>query len=311
MRRVLFVGGGASKPFKIPLTGEILPSVVRRLRNNAENRLFCKASNKERAEGDAGFLAEGLRVLYPGIRLDGSANELKALPYVTEVLSFIDFLIANGQPPKPRWDLDKLIRLRTLFDRAICEVLWSPFELDRPDPGVWTTPSDPKEGPTHSGRGPADSESQDELCWQNFKRFIESKVADASDHLTVITTNYDLLLDTILGEVAKESESGVSTQIDRGFVYRMVDDEGGLAARPAGRGNRRGILPKCTSIAARLALYKLHGSLNYLQCQVCDQVYFNPNGRIVDLAFEYDVMGHDLSPLHSHELFRRVRHIPL
>jgi hypothetical protein len=30
-----------------------------------------------------------------------------------------------------------------------------------------------------------------------------------------------------------------------------------------------------------------------------------------ELSLPLSVMGHDLSPLHSHEFFRRVRHIPL
>jgi hypothetical protein len=105
----------------------------------------------------------------------------------------------------------------------------------------------------------------------------------ASDHLTIVTTNYDLLLDTILSDILGERGEPDVSRIDAGFVYRGVGG-GHLASRP---GIRNGADAGSEgSITSRLALYKLHGSLNYLRCEVCDQVYLNPKGDVADLSFD-------------------------
>jgi NAD-dependent SIR2 family protein deacetylase len=284
MRRVLFLGAGASAPFGIPITAKILPRIVQRLRSDAVPRLFSSQLNGAEDVGDdEEFLKEGLRTLYPGIDLDGSEQVLEtALPYITEVLSFLDFLIFNGHPARPRWDSEKVSRLRRLFDRAICQVLSSGFarsgNLDRPISDTGTARVD-----SSGAQGTQGSALE---TWQNFREYIKRCVSNAPDRLTVITTNYDLLLDAMLGEVvnADDPPSGL-TQIDVGFAYRRVGD-GRLAPRPI-RPDAQSISPPVIGpVASRLALYKLHGSLNYLRCEVCDQVYLNPHGEIAYLAFE-------------------------
>ena len=245
MRRVLFIGAGASVPFGIPQTGAILPEAVLRLRSNG---LFFGSQGRGPHEiEDEEVLTAGLRALYPGIDLDGAPAELTAaLPYITNVLSLLDYLIANEQPLKPRWDRVQLARLRLLFDRAVCKVL---------------APSGPRQPST----------------WRRLKKYLRTQIASPSDHLAVITTNYDLTLDTALAELVDGSPQGL-TKIDLGFEFRDAGS-GRLVPRPrpAARARR---------LADRLALYKLHGSLNYLRCEVCDQVYMNPLGNISYLAFE-------------------------
>lgn len=251
MRRVLFLGAGASVPFGIPLTADILPRIVERLRSDTARRLFSSQFNDAKDEqDDETFVKDGLRALYPGIDLEGSDQNL---PYVTEVLSFLDFLIFNGHPARPRLDREGLGRLRKLFDRAICEVLSLPIG--------WSAP---------------DSQDPAAKIWDRFRGYIKQCVRDVSDHLAVITTNYDLLPDRMLAGIAKSCGTSL-TQIDIGFQYREVN-RGNLVPRP--------ITQSTDAVTGRLALYKLHGSLNYLQCEVCDQVYLNPDKSIVDLAFQ-------------------------
>lgn len=100
--------------------------------------LFSRSTGRGRHDiEDEKFLEEGLRVLYPGIRLDGTEDELAAsLPYITEVLSFLDYLIVNEQPAKPRWGRDKLTRLRLLFDRLVCDVLSTRYTIPRKAGGL-------------------------------------------------------------------------------------------------------------------------------------------------------------------------------
>lgn len=222
MRRVLFLGAGASAPFGVPKTSRILPLAIQNLPN-----LF--GVDQE----DRDFFREGLRAFYPGIDLNGTDE---GVPNITEVLSMLDFLISGNQPAKPRWDIDKMTRLRTLFDRAIAEVLGTPA---MPSPELF--------------------------------HFIRALSAEGN-HLTVITTNYDLILDSVLGRVVNGSSLGLQ-QIDIGFSYRDVGN-GKLMPRPSSKG-----------LPGRLALFKLHGSLNYLRCEVCDQIYVNHLGDISHLAF--------------------------
>jgi NAD-dependent SIR2 family protein deacetylase len=243
MRRVLFVGAGASVPFGVPLTGEILPQAVLRLQSGG---LFSNAYGRGRHEAeDEKFLQSGLCALYPGIELGGTKVELTAaLPYITSVLSLLDYLIANEQPLKPGWDRARVARLRLLFDRALCEVL-------------------SRRGKRRSGP------------WRRLMEYLRNQIPDSSHHLTVITTNYDLTMDMALAQLS--SPEGLA-KIDLGFEFREVD-EGRLVPRP-------GMAAGAGTMARRLALYKLHGSLNYLRCEVCDQVYMNPDGDISFRAFE-------------------------
>jgi hypothetical protein len=278
MRRVLFVGAGGSAPFEIPVTGKILPEIVRRLRRGENPALFSRQQDQEKAKRDRFLLEEGLKVLYPGIDFNSLDPNLTAhLPYVTEVLSLVDFLIANNQPARPRLDVQQLGRLRTLFDQALCEVLSSRFAVSLPDPDMYS--ADVERASVLSSSEEASKRARSEHpLWKRLTGFIDTQIADRSDHLSIITTNYDLLMDRVLDDVLNEEVPRFTTKIDRGFVYREVGGDGNLAYRPAPAGE--------ASKASRLALYKLHGSLNYLRCDACDQVYLNPNGEIAYLAFE-------------------------
>jgi hypothetical protein len=207
-------------------------------------------------------------LLYPGIRFHGTEEELsRSLPYVTDVLSFLDYLASAEQSIKPRLGRESIARLRVVLDRAICEVLSEPCQM------------------TVDGFQRFDSDgarliggifrNRQDALWTRLKKFIEDATTSPSDRLTVITTNYDLLLDSVLREVLNGSCSS-NECLDLGFDYRNVES-GKIVQRPSNSPSTR---------AARISLLKLHGSLNYLRCDICDQVYVNPNGDIAYLAFD-------------------------
>jgi len=271
MWRVLFIGAGASATFGIPTTAQILPRALLRLRSTGGAGLFFGRGGQGPHEvDDEEFLEESLRDLYPGVQMTGAEDELaSALPNATDVLSFLDLLIANDQPIKPRWSKDRLSRFRVVFDRAICEVL-SPRVTAR---ATEVTPTDSDGARLNiTDLGAAQRET-----WERLKAYLKGVTSSPADRLTIITTNYDLLMDTATREVFGEPVE-VHEPMDRGFEFREVEF-GRLVARPP----RRLDEPR---VGGRVALYKLHGSLNYLRCEVCDQVYVNPNGNIAHLAFE-------------------------
>lgn len=95
----------------------------------------------------------------------------------------------------------------------------------------------------------------------------------------LVTTNYDAAVDQRifrhLGQTdQRRSAERIGSAVDFGFPWRTVS-EGTLVPRPAA--------PKWT-------LLKLHGSVNWLRCSVCGQIYVNPKGAIGAKAFKY---GHD------------------
>lgn len=90
----------------------------------------------------------------------------------------------------------------------------------------------------------------------------------------VITTNYDTLVDRRLFR-AIDPHLGQASQIvgeavDFGFAWRDVDLSN-LIVRPK---------------TPQFSLLKLHGSLSWLRCSLCGQLYLNTAGPIGTKAFE-------------------------
>jgi NAD-dependent SIR2 family protein deacetylase len=104
------------------------------------------------------------------------------------------------------------------------------------------------------------SKEEEKLFYQ-FIRPISHKNKD--EEISIITTNYDLLIDWEFSDLAAKN------QIDYGISYRDVSTNEIIYR------NRQ----------PRFAYYKLHGSLNWLRCDLCGQYYINPDGNISTLAF--------------------------
>src|SRR5262245_24841396 len=116
--RVLFLGAGASRPFGVPVTREILPQILRRL---AQHRVFrSPAGSRRESQQATAELKKLLLRLLPG--LFGAAPP----PLITDLLSLLDQLLATGNAPQPDLEPDAVGRLRVLLERGIAEVVESP-----------------------------------------------------------------------------------------------------------------------------------------------------------------------------------------
>jgi len=97
------------------------------------------------------------------------------------------------------------------------------------------------------------------------------KNAPTVDKVSIITTNWDILLDRRFFESLNHSYDNRGT-ID--FGTHVVSLSAGQAEQ---------IMPAMIAIAKKLItvkLYKIHGSLNWLKCPSCNRLYVNPDTKI-------------------------------
>lgn len=91
----------------------------------------------------------------------------------------------------------------------------------------------------------------------------------------IISTNYDIALETQLFKQYQQRQ--IRVEFDFGFCWR--DPAPGLVYERPGRPSFR--------------LYKLHGSLNWLHCDLCDHIYINTFGSIAELGFAEEVQHYN------------------
>ena len=251
-RTVLFLGAGASRALGYPLTKDILPMVLAGLHKPTplftENNVTFALTGEFGKVNTLGFLPDADKVL---------KAELEALfpgilngppPQVTEILSLLDHLIVTGASAVPRFPRERLARLRMLLERAVGTVVTAPD----------ATQSDAHRGLVAKLTSWIVAESQ--------------KAAPDGHLITVITTNYDLAVEGPLNEAIKKAHG--PNRIDYGFTWRdpfeYEGDEEVVRIRPAN---------------PAIAFYKLHGSINWVRCALCEHVYLNGHGSIFHQAF--------------------------
>lgn len=258
---VVFLGAGASKAIGLPLTNEILPAVLTRLRNGD---LFSGDNN------DIVHLRQCLNAVLPGLdemmkTVSGAELLEKPVPPITDLLSSIDFLLRSANAAMPNFGLEALSRGRTLLERAIFELLVRNDEpANRQMEEIPDAVREEWKGTSEReilSRRPSEFESE-------VRRTVDW-ILDLAIHqrVTVISTNYDI-------EVEQEIYKRLGylrtfSQVDFGTSVRDPA-EGTTYQRPAD---------------ARIGFYKLHGSLNWLRCDLCDTIYVNPVGPIAYLSF--------------------------
>jgi hypothetical protein len=186
---VFFLGAGASKAFGNPLTSEIMALILKKLK---AHQLFClgnRQTDKER-EYEKKLLAM-LYMIYPGLKTlnPSTKRHQQLMPSVTEVLSLIDHFCFYNLPPHPRIADATLQEFKYLLDRAVGELIW---ELD----------DEPY------------TEEQAALLKAFIRPIRRSK---QQGKCTVITTNYDLIIDTEFQD--QMDRNGV----DFGIPYRTID----------------------------------------------------------------------------------------
>jgi hypothetical protein len=101
------------------------------------------------------------------------------------------------------------------------------------------------------------------------RRTVEwiNALATVHDRVTLISTNYDI-----------EIEQQLYARLGYPVVFDQVDF--GMSVRDPATGK---IWPRAET--AKLGNYKLHGSLNWLRCSLCGNVYLNHIGPIAYLSF--------------------------
>jgi hypothetical protein len=267
-KTVVFLGAGASKALGLPLTNEILPQVM--------ERLVASSSEDDRLFGgdqiDQERLTDCLNVILPGLKRYAAANPERqtwrmALPPITDVLSALDYLMLSGNAPAPHFPGSDLIRGRLLFERAVFELLVRTEGADImsmegvPDAvrKEWQHTAELHVFPTGPSR--SESETRRTVDW-----LMELTAASAGP-VVVISTNYDI-----------EVEQELYARLGYATVFNEVDFGMSVRDPVTGAVHRRPAHP-------RFGIHKLHGSLNWLRCDVCDNIYVNPVGVIAYLSF--------------------------
>ena len=94
------------------------------------------------------------------------------------------------------------------------------------------------------------------------------QLASAGESIAIISTNYDISVETELFH--KLDLSSLADKVDFGLEWRNPWRDQ-LHCRPQNPFYR---------------LFKLHGSLNWLHCPLCDHIYINTKGSIIHNAFK-------------------------
>ncbi|HET7745690.1 MAG TPA: hypothetical protein VFM29_00220, partial [Vicinamibacteria bacterium] len=194
----LFLGAGASRPFGIPVTAEILPEILGRL---DKGTLFDERPTPRTAAAEARRdLRDGLERLVPGLFRDGVTP-----PLLTDLLSLVDQLVAEGHATAPQLSVRALDRLRVLLEQATAEV------LARPVDGESAQPNRP--------------------LLDRFVDWISSCArAGGPCHLRIISTNYDVVLEKRLYALF---EGSLAEAVDFGMSWREAARPEPAHPRPA------------------------------------------------------------------------------
>jgi hypothetical protein len=219
------------------------------------------ASNPKRERAKMQRLRAHLLRLFPSI-----FEETIELPLITDLLSLVDLMLSTEEVLLPMVSAAAMQDFRTLLEQAILEVIEA--EYKRPE--------------AHQGL--------DSLAdWM-----LNTVDADGAA-LTVVSTNYDTLIDSLLFEridIAPDLE--IPEAVDMGFVWRE---------HSSGRFHEKAY----TSPASpTVRLLKLHGSLNWLKCPLCGFIYINTTGSIHQQAFREDKIDYNNTCLCGHGPVRTV-----
>ena len=104
------------------------------------------------------------------------------------------------------------------------------------------------------------------LLLKNFVSWIFSQMKEKD--ISIISTNYDLTVELELFRQIQNTKL-IETKVDFGFSWRVpfVESIQHSPQEPI------------------FKLFKLHGSLNWLKCELCENIYINLKGRIYHQAF--------------------------
>ena len=256
-RTALFLGAGASAAFGRPTTDGILPQIRAGLRDET---LLPLASNPRRERAKMARLREHLTTLLPSF-----FDEDVELPLITDVLSLVDLLLTTGEVAVPMFSTSEMEDLRVLLEEAIIETI-------------------------EKGSG---NEHADEMLDRLTDWMLN--VPDEEAPLTVVSTNYDTIVESLLFQkIEADAELAIPQIVDRGFSWREHSQGRYLEA------------VNHTPRSPRIRILKLHGSVSWLKCPLCGFVYINTVGNVVQQAFREDKIDYNNTCLCGHGPVRTV-----
>ena len=257
-RIVLFLGAGASAAFGYPITSGIFP----RIREGLLSRtLFPLESNPKRERAKMERLRKYLRKLLPAF-----FEAETELPLIIDLLSLIDLLLSTGEVVVPMFSAQEMEDFRTLLDQAIIEAIERGSDRPRSDTTL-----------------------------DHLTDWILNVPDIYKAPLTIVSTNYDTLVDALLFEkIGLDPEMNITSTVDLGFSWREHSSGRFLEAvnHPPG--------------SPHVRLFKLHGSLNWLKCPLCGFIYVNTTGGIFREAFREDKVDYNNTCVCGHGPVRAV-----
>lgn len=207
-KTVIFVGAGASVAVGGLATVGLLPAILDWL--NVNRNGDAEVSPAE-ADELAAFLAEHFR-LYP----EAPPAAVNEYPSLATVLSYLDMALDRQDSLGVNWGYERIGKIRRIFDKLLRIIV-----SDRPNLRA---------------------------DWRNLMRKLAEIGMESDPYPTIITTNYDLLLDeTLIGDPLFGS-MGRKGMIDYGFA--PTEQQFSHSVRAG-------------------SLLKLHGSLNWRFCPNC------------------------------------------
>jgi NAD-dependent SIR2 family protein deacetylase len=263
-RIVVFLGAGASVPLGYPATNDLLPAIWDGL---ASTDKWSKWAGFRRMRGkhripirkNRNDLCDVLRSILPGL---ADAGPTLSGASIVDVISMLEHCIAERhspmEPPYLGKTRDSRKRRRSRKARSV-RIIPPASQLIHARHLL-----------TMALNGVLQGLKRKDIT-EDLARWMLSRSRQSSEsRVTLVSTNYDAAVEQSLFDlVAKGSDQRklqVARLVDFGFTWRDVS------------GNRHGYLPD-----ARLAVFKLHGSLNWLRCETCGHVTVNTTERIVSL----------------------------
>jgi hypothetical protein len=93
------------------------------------------------------------------------------------------------------------------------------------------------------------------------------------NYFSIVSTNYDIAVEQEVYNYLRESKEKIPQVVDFGVNWRDVELD---------FINLRPFNPK-------IGIFKLHGSTNWLKCNLCNHIYINTSGTIYHQAFRNDI----------------------
>lgn len=250
-RIVFFIGAGASAAFGFPVTNGILPAIWDGLHEREGETWrkwagFRETDRRLAQEASAEELKRVLSALLPGL---SSAAGVPSGASIVDVISMLEHSAIERQspfPPAPYTDTDgKLVQPAAELSRArhLLNIAINGVLSGRKDPDL-----------------------RQRLAKWIIAQSRRRRGDDEPRRVTIISTNYDTSLERPIYKIVSKWTGGIPRHIDLGLTWR--DRGGDVHAR---------------QLHASLAIFKLHGSLDWLRCETCGGVTINTNQRIAPL----------------------------